>query len=302
MRSSPYVALVVVNHRTPELVATLLASTTKLTGNATLRIAVVDNSDDPGELAALRRACAEASPAAASVEVVAAPGNVGYAAGNNLGHDLLAETWGDPTVVVVANPDTRIRAGDLDEILALVTTPEPRVWVARTGGAVGTGLHRLHPATGRAVPMAATTGDPQRLVYPGGHFLLVPDALWRGAGGFSTDFFLYCEELDLLLRLWEADPRTRSAVTDTVAIAHRGGASTTETDGAKSVLTHREATRSRVVLYRRHRRLRPWLAPLATTRLGLAAALLARGRPTEARAVVNGLWAGWRHRSAPVRR
>lgn len=292
---SGYVGMVVVNYRTAPLVAALIRSLHHLSGQPTLRIIVVDNSESNAELTLLRQHTKELPTTVLSCEVIAASINLGFGAGNNFGYARLARRYGDPSVVVVANPDTRVIQGDLDAVLALADVLAPHVWVARTVGNGSPGLYRLQPATGRSLPITAVRGRPNELVYPGGHFLLMPQHIWRRVDGFAEDFFLYGEELDLILRLQNDQPGVIAEVSSALTVTHQGAASMS-TDRAVSV-GYREATRSRVILYRRHRLLNRWLPVLTVSRVGFAALLFLRGRRTAAQAVVSGLWDGWSRRS-----
>lgn len=289
MTTEPYVAVVIVNYRTADDVAGLLASLVRSDGAELLRVCVVDNSQDPRELERLR-AIIEMTEVT-DIVLRPAPENVGYGRGNNIGIRALQQRYGDPATIVIANPDTRVKRADFRRVLE--STRSGTLRVARTSGdAQSRGLYRMSRPTGRALPIPSLTGRARDLVYPNGHFLVIDFKDWRRAQGFHDGFFLYGEELDLALTLDSLRPRIVSMVTDCIHVTHEGGGSTGSTADEKSLVTYREATRSRFVLYRRHVHLRAWVPVLLVMRCGLATTLLLRRRPREAMSVIRGAIAG----------
>jgi N-acetylglucosaminyl-diphospho-decaprenol L-rhamnosyltransferase len=283
------IAVVIVNYRTSSQAIEALRTVAATDGAELVRAVVVDNSVDPIEAADLLAAMSEIRELA-SLDVVVAPSNLGYARGNNLGYRQLATRYGEPDLVVVMNPDVRIVGGDFRQLLA-ECGGTGAIHVAATVGKQGYthGLSRLERATGRSVPYAGWVGDGRVFVYPNGHFLCIPGGVWTAMGGFNPAYFLYCEEIDLLLRSRSAQRQITSRVATTMRVAHRGAASTGDGNGCKSLVTLREACRSRVILYRRHVALRPWLVPMVSFRLLQAVAYLVRWRQASARAVIGGL-------------
>lgn len=297
MPSRPYLALIVVNYFGHAMVSGLLGSLRRLPGSELTRVCVVDNSQSQEELLALKRAlCSINERDFLSLDCAAAPENLGYGRGNNFGYAHLKDLYGPPRVVVVANPDTRVESGSLRAILD--ETRDARVlMVARTAerGVASAGLFRIERLTGRTVAIESLEGNAAALVYPKGHFLIVPCTAWELVGGFSDDYFLYGEEIDLALSLESLLGSVRARVTSAISVSHERRGSTSNSTKTKSLVTLRESSRSRVVLYRRHARLRKWLIPLLATRVGYAAIQLARGHAKGCRAVLSGIRSGLCH-------
>lgn len=279
------------------MVSRLLDSLLRLPGADLTRVCVVDNSKSREEFAALRQTLNSLRQNNfLSLDCVAAPGNLGYGRGNNFGYAHLTGLYGTPEVVVIVNPDTRVDSGSLRTILDEARDART-LSVARTTehGIASAGLFKIERPTGRTVAIESLEGSAASLVYPKGHFLIVPHAAWELAGGFADDYFLYGEEIDFALTLESLLGNVRARVTDAVTVSHERRGSTSNSTKAKSLVTLREASRSRVVLYKRHARLRKWLLPLLTTRLGYAAIQLFRGHVAGFRAVLSGVRAGLDH-------
>lgn len=83
-----------------------------------------------------------------------------------------------------------------------------------------------------------------------GCFMLFPtDVFWR-IGGFDTNIFLYCEELDVAFRLRQHG--YKSVVHPLYRFTHLGGASTRKHNGGNM---YRELYISRIYVYRKHHNL-----------------------------------------------
>ncbi len=201
--------VVVVNYRTPELVERCLESVHASRGELRLETVVVDNASGDGSVERLRAAL----PAAT---VLAMPENRGFAAGVNAGfRHSLAE------LVVVLNPDTEVRPGALQALLAhLREHPRTGVVAPLLEGPEG----RLAPNGYRRFPGLLTVGID--LCLPIGYALahapalhpyaMSPAALRAGArpahvcgaalairrrayveaGPLDEGFFLYLEETE----------------------------------------------------------------------------------------------------------
>jgi N-acetylglucosaminyl-diphospho-decaprenol L-rhamnosyltransferase len=202
-------AVVVVNYRTPELVERCLESVHASCGELRLETVVVDNASGDGSVARLRATL----PAAT---VLAMPENRGFAAGVNAGFRHSAAE-----LVVVLNPDTEVRPGALQALLAhLREHPRTGVVAPLLEGPDG----RLAPNGYRRFPGLLTVGID--LCLPIGYALahapalhpyaMSPAALRAGArpahvcgaalairrrahveaGPLDEGFFLYLEETE----------------------------------------------------------------------------------------------------------
>ena len=158
---------------------------------------VVDNASHDGLAAEL----AQLAPAA---RLVALGENVGFAAGANRGVD---EAHGD--LVVLLNPDAVVQPGWAEAIRA----PWGGEWAGwmglvllEDGEAINTSGGILHfTGFGWAgqmdVPAASAPELPTEVGFLSGACLAIPRATWHELGGFPEHFFMYCEDVDLSLRL-----------------------------------------------------------------------------------------------------
>ncbi|MBO3088807.1 glycosyltransferase family 2 protein [Cellulomonas sp. zg-ZUI40] len=295
MSATADVAILVVNYHSHGLVSQLLDSIDRHTGGARVVVAIADNSNHDAEHAALTSVATKQRRSLASVMTSRTEGNVGFAAGN--WHAWKCVEHHSPRIVITANPDTVIRKGSLHDIAQAVAAEGPALWGARTfqAGHIHSGISRLAPHTGASHPVDAPSSDTQSgLTYPGGHFLAMSSSVWKKYSGYSAAYFLYCEELDLKLRMLASvttQANVKVNLLPSFEVEHVGAA-TTQAGVVISTLSQVHANRSRVVLYRSHRVLRRYLPSLLFCRLTLALALAFRGRTGDARATLTGLASG----------
>lgn len=258
-------------------------------------VSIADNSLDQEEFRRLAEMAESHSTELLQIVATASPKNSGYAGGNNFAWRSIKDPRSD--AIFVINPDVLVTHGDLSKLADEVRASPDAIFGVRTDqdGLQSSGLARLRAATGESEQIldADSVGqDP--LAYPGGHFLALSRSLWESLGGFSEDFFLYAEEVDLALRA-RANSAGALRASRSVEVAHAGAGSTSDPDhGAKSRLTFFHGSRSRVILYRKHRPLKRFLIPLVVTRFIWAAALTLRGKRDSGSAVVGGLLNGLR--------
>jgi N-acetylglucosaminyl-diphospho-decaprenol L-rhamnosyltransferase len=292
------VACLVVNYFSAPSVGALLASFSRVELPQDLLVAIVDNSCDDAEWRALQEVADAASPTL-KIETVRSETNLGYAAGNNRAFDAAGAF--DPEVVFVINPDVTFDAGSLRAAGDRVAARPDCAFGASTrhGGDRLSGLGELNVWTGAAHELAGRSAADRRFAHPMGHFLGLGTDSWRALGGLSEDFFLFCEELDLALRLRGTGGCVDSL--DEIVIDHEKGLTTgaVRDPRQKSLLAYRHATRSRVVLYRRHRELGKYLPPMIAARLLWSLGLLIRSGPGPAQAVLAGLRDGIVWKPAP---
>ena len=273
-RTSPAVALVVVNHDTrDELLACL--GTVRAAGAD--EIVVVDSGSRDGSPEAVRRH----HPDVTVLEL----SNVGYGRAANAG---AARTTAP--VLVIANADTRFGQGSL-RCLAEVLRHDPAL------GAVGPRVRYpdgRHQASARRLPtLAETVGHallglwwpdnpwtrayrmtdadpdlPREVDWLSGCVLGVRRSAFEEIGGFDPGYFMYVEDVDLGLRLRRAGWLLRY-VPD-AEVVHRVGASTSRRRTAMVVAHARSLDRffGRVYAGRPARHLRPLV------RIGLTAWVL----------------------------
>ena len=147
---------------------------------------------------------AELPQVAAGARLISPGANIGFAAGANRG---AARATGD--LLVLLNPDAVVQPGWSEAIRA----PWGGEWAAwmglvllGDGEAINTSGGVLHfTGFGWAgqvnEPIAAGPSAPTEVAFLSGACLAIPRATWRAVGGFSEHFFMYCEDVDLSLRL-----------------------------------------------------------------------------------------------------
>ncbi len=201
--SGPALSVVIVTH---DSAATLPESLPPLV--AQLRdgdeLIVCDNSSADGTPALAR----ELAPAAT---VIDAGGNLGFAAGCNLGAARARNE-----LLLFLNPDVVVAPGFRDAIELPLT--EGRGWgawqglVTADGARINTSGGAVHFtgiawAGGAGSPREQAPAEPREIPFASGACLAVRREVWEELGGFSEPYFLYHEDTDLGLRLWLAGHR-----------------------------------------------------------------------------------------------
>ncbi|WP_186449910.1 glycosyltransferase [Nocardioides sp. J9] len=280
--------MLVVNYNSHEAVDRLLAT---LPADQRVAVSIVDNSENAEELRSLAAAAHRHVMRFGHVSVVPAPGNLGYGSGNNFAYQQVEHL--DFATVVVANPDVELQGPATRDLVDSVIQLRGVVGVETIEDGKTVVATRLRPATGRAKHVV---GTPDRVrggfIYPGGHFLIIDRSAWQRLGGFDERYFLYCEELDLVLRARRL--MISVGFTDDIRVAHGGSGAAGARSGlsAKTSVGLHHATRSRVLLYRAHAELRWFLPCLLATRICAAAVLAARAKGRPAWAILSGLASG----------
>lgn len=158
---------------------------------------VVDNASRDGleaELEAL----------APGARLVSLERNIGFAAGANRGAQV---AHGD--LLVLLNPDVVVEPGWADAI----TAPYGGRWGAWMGLVLLDGGQEINTSGGVlhftgfgwagqvGQPVSAAPREPTEVAFLSGACLAIPRAAWRATGGFAEHFFMYCEDVDLSLKL-----------------------------------------------------------------------------------------------------
>lgn len=230
----PEVSILVVSYNTLEMTLDCLRSVVRET-KAAYEIIVIDNASTEGSAEAIATAFPD-------IKLVALTENIGFGCANNLAGEIARGRY-----VLLLNPDTVIRDGAIDRLLAVARrTPAAKMWGGRTVFADGspnrTNCYQdvtLWRLFSRAVGLAAATGNHRYFstAYGGwdmmderdvdiltGCFLLLTRDLWEALGGFDPDFFLFDEETDLCLRA-RRNFGARPRFTPEAVIVHHGSAS-----------------------------------------------------------------------------
>ncbi|QDU86021.1 N-acetylglucosaminyl-diphospho-decaprenol L-rhamnosyltransferase [Planctomycetes bacterium Pla163] len=220
-----HVLIVVVNYRTAELVEdglVSIAAELRTTRND-LRTVIVDNASGDGSAERLA-AFVERSGFGAWCDVIAAPTNGGFAAGNNLAIEPALRSDAPPDHVLLLNPDARVLPGAVDELVAFLdSTPAAGIAGSQllhpSGEAqastfrfpsllseIDSGL-RFGPVTKlleRHRILAPITSEPSRTGWVAGASMLVRRAVFEAIGPMDEGFFLYFEETDFCRRAADA--------------------------------------------------------------------------------------------------
>ena len=190
-------AVVVVTHDSAAHVAeTLGALAPQLRSDDEL--IVVDNGSRDDTVDVVRRA----APGAWIVE----QDNRGFAGGATAGAE-----YAHAPLLLFLNPDARPAPGCLDELRrAADAQPAWGAWqalVTMAGGSLintaGNVTHFLGMGwAGRCgQPVSEAPREPTEVPFASGAALAVRRTAWERAGGFDERYFMYCEDLDLCLRL-----------------------------------------------------------------------------------------------------
>ena len=136
--------------------------------------------------------------------MIAVEHNVGFAGGANRG---VAAANGE--LIVLLNPDTVVQPGWADAICA----PWGGPWAAWMGFVLLEGGERINTSGGvlhfTGFGWAGQAGQPRdtapeqitEVAFLSGACLAIPRTRWEQLGGFPEHFFMYCEDVDLSLRL-----------------------------------------------------------------------------------------------------
>jgi N-acetylglucosaminyl-diphospho-decaprenol L-rhamnosyltransferase len=197
--TSDAIAVVIVTHNSAGHVEeTLAALLPQLREDDEL--IVVDNGSSDGTGAVVRGAAPRA-------RVMDQQRNLGFAGGASAG----AASAGAPLLLFL-NPDARPAPGCLDALRHVaVERPDWGAWQALVtmegGTAINTAGNVAHFLgmgwAGRCgQPISAAPAAPEEVGFASGAALVVRTESWRRTGGFDERFFMYCEDLDLSLRLW----------------------------------------------------------------------------------------------------
>lgn len=160
-------------------------------------LVVVDNASRDGLVTELERL-------APSVKLVALEENIGFAAGANRGVAAASSE-----LIVLLNPDAVVQPGWADAI----RSPWGGPWGAWMALVLLEGGRRINTSGGMlhftgfgwagqvGEPYQAAPRRPMEVAFLSGACMAIPRARWDELGGFPEHFFMYCEDVDLSLRL-----------------------------------------------------------------------------------------------------
>lgn len=247
----PRLAIVVVNYGSHELLEENLTPVASHTSDAA--VVVVDNWTTVEE-----REAVEAQASRLGWSVVLPANNLGFGVGMNLG---VARAWDlGASQALLLNPDATIDAESLrvlrdhvsDDPMTLVSPtvlrPDGSVWFAGTD---------LYLDSGRMRARSRREEHPGVRVEPwiSGACLMVSKRLWEVVGGFSDEYFLYWEDVDLSHRVVAAGGRI-AVDPDARAVHAEGGTQNefgaTAHGAGKSAAYYYYNSRNRLLYAARH--------------------------------------------------
>ncbi|MDR7281104.1 glycosyltransferase family 2 protein [Catenuloplanes atrovinosus] len=240
------VSVIVVSYNTSELTIRGLTTLLGTPSTASYEVIVVDNASSDGSADAIEAALPQ-------VRVVRLPRNVGFGRAVNAG---ATHATGD--YLMLLNPDAEPVGDVIGAFLSYASAnPAPRVYVGRTldvhGADDGRSIYALPTlwgyfcfATGLSTLFRRSALlNPEELPdrprdVPGpvpagsGCLLLIDRALFTALGGFTADYFMYSEDIDLSQRA------TAAGATPTLVpeakVLHVNGASSTSVNKRIMVL------------------------------------------------------------------
>lgn len=209
--------LVVVNFGSHELIEANLGPMSEDLED--VEVTIVDNFKSPADRAAIGRACGRRG-----WNLLPQPTNLGFGGGANAGAE--AAFANGARQVLFLNPDARLdpaslklmRERALSEPMALVA---PRILDA--SGAVwsqGSDL-LLHAGHMRSWAKRDPESQEEYIPWLSGACLLASRELWQAVGGFTDEYFLYWEDVDLSVRVQRVGGR----------LALEGGATAVHDEG-----------------------------------------------------------------------
>ncbi len=223
-RVPAHLVVAIVAYKSAPLTVDCLASIAPdIVGLPPTRVIVVDNASPDGAGEVVARAIAERGWGAWA-ELVPAPANHGFAAGNNIAIRTMLREEPQAQYLLMLNPDTVVRPGALCRLMNFVdvrpevgmaggrsedpdTTPQMCCFrfpnaVNEVLGHVGLGL--LDRWFARHLTRVGIPQEPRQVDWVSGAFLLVRRRVVEQVGLMDEGYFLYFEETDYLRRAQRA--------------------------------------------------------------------------------------------------
>jgi GT2 family glycosyltransferase len=251
-QTPPRVSIILVNFNGIAVILNCLASIQRHLMPGEYEVIVVDNQSTDGSVDAI----AEAFP---QVQLLLAPRNDGFGAGNNLGAKAAQGEF-----LLLLNSDTEISSNILSPLLAMadrngeigilgpqLRNPDASFQISTSpaislqGEAAAVKLIRQYERDPESVVQQFST--PQAVDIVVGAAMLIRRSLFESLGGFDEDYFMYFEESDLCQRAREAGWQVWYI--PEVQVMHIKGASTQQQASPMRL----EYRRSQLLYYQKHR-------------------------------------------------
>jgi GT2 family glycosyltransferase/acyl carrier protein len=249
------VSILIVNWNSKDLLRQCLLSIRRTCVDLAPEIVVVDSGSFDGCAEMLAREFPE-------VEFVQSNDNIGFARANNLG---LTRVTGE--AVWVLNPDTELTTGALQTLLdELERLPDAGIVSPRllnTDLTLQSSVHALpkpvrqafdSKVLRRALSPYDLWAPPSDFAPPGtvaveavpGTAMLIRTQIFRSVGGFTPDYFMYAEDMDLCFKVLRAGYRIYHVPASKVI--HHGGASSAVHGSSFAAVMIREALHAYMIL------------------------------------------------------
>lgn len=236
--SSVQLSIVYVNWNSLDFLEKSIASVLRYTSSTAIEIIVVDNGSTSEGLRAGLEKIAAMLP---GIRIVPLRKNLGFAGANNLGaNHARGET------LLLLNPDTELKGPAIDTMMAhLADLPDAGVLGCRLvnpDGSVQTSSIQLLPTIlnqildsealrlrwpgcplWRIEPLFRQARTPVEVETISGACMLVPKPVFQGVGGFSEEYFMYAEDMDLCYKI--AKSGFRNYYCGDATMIHYGGRS-----------------------------------------------------------------------------
>jgi GT2 family glycosyltransferase len=249
------VSILIVNWNSKDLLRQCLLSVRRTCSDLRPQIVVVDSGSFDG--------CADMLASEfPEVEFVQSKDNIGFGRANNLGFERVTGE-----AVLLLNPDTEMRSGALQTLLGeLSRRPDAGIVGPRLLNADLTLQASVH-ALPRPIRQALDSEILRRLLSPhalwappsdfappgtvpveavAGTAMLMRARTFRDVGGFSPEYFMYAEDMDLCFKTRRAGLRIYHV--PQAEIVHHGGGSSASQGSTFSAVMMREALHSYMLL------------------------------------------------------
>ena len=217
---APTVLVVIVNYRTAELaIESLCSLAPEVARSPSASVVVVDNDSGDGSAEAIAAAIKDQNWSA-WVALVCAPVNGGFSYGNNLAIRPALASSTPPAFVWLLNPDTRVRPGALDQLLAFLTA-RPQAGIAGSSFegedgtvwphafrfpslwselAAGLRLGVVGALLKKRTTLLRMGDQAERVDWLPGASMMVRREVFTQVGLMDDGYFLYFEETDFCLQ------------------------------------------------------------------------------------------------------
>ncbi len=216
------IAVIIVNYNAADLaIAAVQSALNRADDGHDVQVHLIDNASPDGDASKLQAAAQEHHWEQAGTTLYLEQANHGFGEGNNIALRAVCTQPEPPDYVFLLNPDAQLEADTLQRMVAFLEatpsagmvgararnpgSPAPVTAAFRFPGAISTFCAALNfgPVsrlfTKWQVPVGADL-ETQRVDWVSGAAVMARRRVWEEAGFFDPEYFLYYEEVDLMLR------------------------------------------------------------------------------------------------------